>query len=163
MSTNVYVLRCENGKRYVGKATDVQKRFQEHKYGNGSAWTNKYRPLIIEKIYKNVSPYEEDKVTKETMGKYGINNVRGGTYCSIKLSDAQKESLEKEIRGAQNCCFKCGDTNHYAMDCKNESDDDDEDDAEEEDEEEDDDEDDDEEDDEEDDDDDDEDDDEEEY
>jgi len=119
MSTNVYVLRCEGGKRYVGKAADVQKRFQEHKNGNGSAWTNKYKPVIIEKIYKNVSHFEEDKITKETMGKYGINNVRGGTYCSIKLSDNEKESLEKEIRGAQDCCFKCGDKTHFAKDCKN--------------------------------------------
>ena len=119
MSTNVYVLRCASGKRYVGKAADVQKRFQEHKNGNGSAWTNKYKPRIIEQIYKNVSPYEEDKITKETMGKYGINNVRGGTYCSIKLSDAQKESLEKEIRGAKDCCFKCGYKSHFASDCKN--------------------------------------------
>ena len=131
MSTNVYVLRCEGGKRYVGKAADVQKRFQEHKNGNGSAWTNKYKPVIIEKIYKNVSPFEEDKITKETMGKYGINNVRGGTYCSIKLSDNEKESLEKEIRGAQDCCFNCGDKTHFAKDCKNDEecdDDDDEDD-----------------------------------
>jgi predicted GIY-YIG superfamily endonuclease len=67
MSTNVYVLRCEDGKRYVGKAADVQKRFQEHKNGNGSAWTNKYKPVIIEKIYKNVSPFEEDN--------YERNNV----------------------------------------------------------------------------------------
>jgi predicted GIY-YIG superfamily endonuclease len=148
MSTNVYVLRCENGKRYVGKAKDVQKRFQEHTNGNGSAWTNKYKPVIIEKIYKNVSPFEEDKITKETMGKYGINNVRGGTYCSIKLSDNEKESLEKEIRGAQDCCFKCGDKTHFAKDCKNdeecdeddeEDDDEDDDDDDDEDDEEDDD------------------------
>jgi predicted GIY-YIG superfamily endonuclease len=143
MSTNVYVLRCEGGKRYVGKAADVQKRFQEHKNGNGSAWTNKYKPLIIEKIYKNVSPYEEDKITKETMGKYGINNVRGGTYCSTKLSDTEKESLEKEIRGAQDCCFKCGDKSHFARYCKNDKEGNDDDDDEEEDEEDDDDDDDD--------------------
>ena len=153
MSTNVYVLRCENGKRYVGKAADVQKRFQEHKNGNGSAWTNKYRPIRIEQIYKNVSPFEEDKITKETMGKYGIKNVRGGTYCSIQLSHAQKESLEKEIRGAQDCCFNCGEKTHFAKDCRNEDDededeDDDEDDDEDEDEDEDEDDDDDEDDDE---------------
>jgi hypothetical protein len=53
------------------------------------------------------------------MCKYGINNVRGGTYCSIKLSDTEKESLEKEIRGAQDCCFKCGDKTHFAKDCVN--------------------------------------------
>jgi predicted GIY-YIG superfamily endonuclease len=128
MSTNVYVLRCENGKRYVGKATDVLKRFKEHKNGNGSAWTNKYKPVIIEQIYKNVSPFEEDKITKETMVKYGINNVRGGTYCSIKLSSAEKETLEKEIRGAQDCCFKCGNKTHFAKDCKNDEEDSDDDD-----------------------------------
>ena len=140
MSTNVYVLRCEDGKRYVGKAADVQKRFQEHRYGNGSAWTKKYRPLSIEKIYKNVSPYEEDTITKEFMGKYGVNNVRGGTYCSIQLSDAEKEFLEKEIRGAQDCCFQCGDTTHFARNCTNyeEDDDEDEDDEDEDDEDEDD-------------------------
>ena len=119
MSTHVYVLRCERGKRYVGKATDVQRRFQEHTNGYGSAWTNKYKPLIIEQIHKHASPFDEDKITKETMAKYGIQNVRGGTYCSIKLSNAQQESLKKEIRGAQDCCFKCGDTSHFARDCRN--------------------------------------------
>ena len=59
------------------------------------------------------------------MVKYGINNVRGGTYCSIKLSSAEKETLEKEIRGAQDCCFKCGDKTHFAKDCKNDKEDND--------------------------------------
>jgi len=122
MSTNVYVLRCEGGKRYVGKAADIQKRFQEHKNGSGSAWTNKYKPLIIEQIYNSVSPFEEDKITKETMAKYGINNVRGGTYCSIKLSNIQRRSLEKEIRGAQDCCLICGDNTHFAKECNNRQD-----------------------------------------
>ena len=117
MSTNVYVLRCENGKRYVGKAADVKARFQEHKNGNGSAWTKKHKPVIIEQIYKNVSSFDEDKITKETMAKYGINNVRGGSYCSIKLSNAEKQLLEKEIRGAKDCCLTCGDKTHFAKDC----------------------------------------------
>jgi predicted GIY-YIG superfamily endonuclease len=137
MSTNVYILRCENGKRYVGKSADIQKRFQEHKNGNGSAWTNKHKPLAIERIYKNVSPFDEDKILKEQMSKHGIDNVRGGTYSSVKLSDNQKESLEKEIRGAQDCCLNCGDKNHFARDCMDEDEQDEEDDDEETDEDED--------------------------
>ena len=119
MSTNVYVLRCADGKRYVGKAVDIQKRFQQHRNGSGSAWTNKYKPIAIEKTYRNVSAFDEDKITKETMANYGINNVRGGTYSSIKLSDNQKETLQKEIRGAQDRCLICGDITHFAKNCNN--------------------------------------------
>ncbi len=117
MSTNVYVLKCQNGKRYVGKSSDIEKRFEQHKKGNGSEWTNKYKPISIEHVYKNVSHFEEDKVVKETMAKYGINNVRGGTYSSVKLNNIQKNILEKEIRGAQDSCLNCGSSNHFAKSC----------------------------------------------
>ena len=131
-NTSIYVLRLEGGRYYIGKSDNVMNRYQQHLNGNGSAWTRKYKPVSLEKTIENVSPFEEDKITKEYMSKYGINNIRGGTYCSIKLSDNEKESLEKEIRGAQDCCFKCGNKTHFAKDCKNdeECEEDDEDDEE---------------------------------
>jgi 2',3'-cyclic-nucleotide 2'-phosphodiesterase (5'-nucleotidase family) len=36
-----------------------------HQEGNGSRWTRKYKPIEIESVYKNVSSFEEDKITKE--------------------------------------------------------------------------------------------------
>jgi predicted GIY-YIG superfamily endonuclease len=117
MSTNVYVLRLEGGRYYVGKATDVAKRFKAHKDGHGSAWTRKYKAVALERTYMNVSPFEEDKYTKEYMSKYGIDKVRGGTYCSMKLTSDQIQSLQKEICGATDCCFKCGSKGHFAQNC----------------------------------------------
>ena len=50
-TTNIYILRLQGGRYYVGKSDNVLDRYQQHYNGNGSAWTNKYKPLIIEKIY----------------------------------------------------------------------------------------------------------------
>ena len=131
--TNVYVLRLEGGKYYVGKSEDVQKRFQQHLKGGGSAWTRKHSPISVLKTYTNVSHFEEDKVTKELMAKYGIDKVRGGSYSEVVLDRAQLESLEREIRGAKDLCNRCGKSGHFANRCDEEDDEDDEEDVEDED------------------------------
>lgn len=117
MSTNIYILKLQGGRYYVGKSDNVMKRYGEHLSGNGSAWTRKYKPIGIEKVIENVSPFDEDKFTKEYMVKYGMDKVRGGTYVSVELDDFQKEALNTEIWGAQDKCTTCGRKGHFVKDC----------------------------------------------
>ena len=116
-TTNIYVLRLEGGRYYVGKSDDVCKRYQQHLNGSGSAWTRKYKPISLVKTIKNVSSFEEDKVTKEYMSKYGIDKVRGGSYVEVDLSDFQTESVKTEIWAAKDLCTQCGRSGHFVKDC----------------------------------------------
>ena len=115
--TNIYILRLEGGRYYVGKSDDIINRYGQHLSGNGSAWTRKYKPVALEKTIENVSPFEEDKVTKEYMSKYGMDKVRGGSYVEINLSDFQKQSLNSEIWAAKDCCMQCGRKGHFVKTC----------------------------------------------
>ena len=115
--TNIYVLRLEGGRYYVGKSDNVMNRYQQHLNGNGSAWTKKYKPLSLEKIIENVSSFEEDKITKEYMSKHGIDKVRGGSYVEIQLSKFHTDAVNMEIRGAKDLCTKCGRSGHFVKDC----------------------------------------------
>jgi predicted GIY-YIG superfamily endonuclease/ribosomal protein L37E len=118
-TTNIYVLSLQGGRIYVGKSNDVKKRFDEHKAGYGSAWTSKYKPIEILKVIENASPFDEDRYVKEYMDKYGVNNVRGGSYCTFELSKEQIASIQKEIRGATDCCSRCGREGHFVKNCDN--------------------------------------------
>ena len=115
--TNIYVLQLEGGRYYVGKTNNVMKRYQEHLNGEGSAWTKRYRPVSLVKTIENVSPFEEDKITKEYMSKYGVDKVRGGSYVEVNLSEFQKEALNMEIWAAKDCCTQCGRKGHFVKDC----------------------------------------------
>ena len=59
----------------------------------------------------------ENNVTKDYMKKYGIENVRGGSYSQVTLSDTSYEFLKREFRSNENSCFKCGSSEHWAKDC----------------------------------------------
>jgi hypothetical protein len=115
--TNIYVLRLEKGKYYVGKSDDPMRRYAEHIAGKGSSWTRLYKPVGIHKILENASPFDEDKITKEMMASHGIENVRGGSYVSEQLDDIQEESLLREIWAAKDCCTQCGRKGHFIASC----------------------------------------------
>jgi predicted GIY-YIG superfamily endonuclease len=117
MTTNIYVLKLEGGRYYVGKSDNVMKRYEQHVGGCGSAWTKKYKPISLDRTIKNSSPFDEDKVTKEYMAKYGIDKVRGGSYCEMNLDDSQKEAIERECRGATDACQGCGKKGHFIRYC----------------------------------------------
>ena len=115
--TNIYILRLEDRKYYIGKSEGVINRYQQHINGNGSAWTRKYKPISLEKTIENASPFDEDKITKEYMSIYGIDNVRGGSYVEIELSEFHKDALNMEIWAAKDLCTQCGRPGHFVKDC----------------------------------------------
>lgn len=117
--TNIYVLKLQGGKYYVGKSSDVIGRYQQHQNGQGSAWTKKYKPTSLLECKSDVSPFEEDKVVKEYMSKHGIENVRGGSYTQIALDTVQLDALNREIRGGTDACHNCGKKGHFVKFCPN--------------------------------------------
>ena len=113
----IYILKLKNSKYYVGKTQNIEKRYEQHVNGTGSAWTKKYKPLSIIKRIKSTSQFDEDKYVKEYMSKYGIENVRGGTYTSIELDDISLLQLKKELWHSKNLCTRCGRNTHFVKDC----------------------------------------------
>ena len=114
----IYVLKCTNNKYYIGKTmNDLIKRFNTHKKGQGAVWTRKYRPIKILESYKNCDHFDEDKYTKIYMDKYGIENVRGGSYTKINLDNSTINFLKKELSSIHDKCYGCGSKNHFAKDC----------------------------------------------
>eukprot|EP00474_Spongospora_subterranea_P003453 CRZ03911.1 hypothetical protein [Spongospora subterranea] len=113
----VYVLRLEGDNIYVGKSDDAEARISKHFRGSGSAWTKLHAPLSVEEIRPMQNDFNEDNVVKEYMMKYGVDQVRGGSYSQLRLDESSLASLEKEIRSATNACFRCGGSNHFSSYC----------------------------------------------
>jgi len=114
----IYVLQCEEDKYYVGKTDTNKFRIDTHFDSNGSEFTKKYKPIDIYQIIPECDKYDEDKYVKKYMNKYGIDNVRGGTYSRIELTTEEKKYLQKELWGANDLCFLCG-GEHFVKDCPN--------------------------------------------
>jgi len=113
----LYTLQLQDGKYYVGKSSDPDSRYLQHKKGNGASWTKKYKPVKLLDTKVLTGEHDETNLTKDLMKKYGIENVRGGSYTTIELDEATKSVLEREIRGNTDKCFKCGDSGHFAKGC----------------------------------------------
>jgi len=116
----LYVLKLEKSKWYIGKTADLMKRFEQHKTGKGAVWTSKYKPTTIQECRPLNGEHDENNTTKEYMKKYGIENVRGGAYTQIEIPKAMVDVLNHELRSTGDVCYTCNLPGHFANKCPNE-------------------------------------------
>ena len=44
---HLYLIECEDGSYYTGIATDVARRYEEHRTGKGARYTRSHKPLRL--------------------------------------------------------------------------------------------------------------------
>ena len=93
----IYILLLENNKYYIGRTKDLAERFKQHCNGYGVEWTKLHKPIKIIYTTLLLNSYDENNYTKLYMKKYGIENVRGGSFCAIKLDKGDTNKLTKII------------------------------------------------------------------
>jgi predicted GIY-YIG superfamily endonuclease len=107
----IYILKLENCKYYVGKARNIENKYKEHLNGIASEWTKIHRPITIIEEVSNAPYLCEDKYVFKYMSKYGIENVRGGSYTSVVLDDITLIALQKELYS------RCGIKISFSKEC----------------------------------------------
>lgn len=113
----IYILECLKYKYYIGKTINPKFRLQDHFEQKGCNWTSKYRPIKVLDIFKGDN-YDEDKYTLMYMERYGIENVRGGSFVQIVLTQEQVKQINLQLNMANDRCIKCGKRDHFEKDCK---------------------------------------------
>lgn len=68
----VYVILCEDDSFYIGVAKDVDRRFEEHRKGQGAIWTKRHKPMRVvhyEKFDKRKEAFDREKELKTGFGR----------------------------------------------------------------------------------------------
>ena len=113
--TAIYKLNLQNGKKYIGKSTDVDRRMDQHFSGNGAKVTQKFKPIegkVLDSCPGYFADDLENEYTEDYIEKNGYDNVRGGRYCNSNTLNYNKSGSKKNIT-----CYKCGKQGHYANTC----------------------------------------------
>ena len=65
-----YVIECEDRSLYIGQASDLIKRWEQHISGQGSNWTKSHKPVRI--IHHEIFPSREEALKREKELKTGF-------------------------------------------------------------------------------------------
>lgn len=101
-----FLLELEHGKYYAGASSDPVKTLEECREGFGLQWTQIHRPVRLLEIVRLARAEELDAYVRKWMLKYGVENVRGGSWSAARLSDKDRQVLSQELP-RQGGCVVC--------------------------------------------------------
>jgi hypothetical protein len=92
----IYVLELNHGKYYVGRSRTRVYRLDDITVRN--SWTRKHRPLTLMVAFPETDDFDQDQQTLRLMGRYGIDNVRGGSFIRNRLTETEHETIHRMIQ-----------------------------------------------------------------
>jgi hypothetical protein len=96
--TNIYILKLEKEKYYIGTTNNKYFTLQSYLNNNNAAWTRKYKPLKLIRFIEDCYIYEENIVTLNIMKLYGVANVRGGSYAAVNLDKSTLDTITEKLK-----------------------------------------------------------------
>ena len=117
-TTSIYKLNLENGKKYIGKTTDVDRRMEQHFGGTGAKVTQKFKPQsgeVIDEVPGFFSDDTEQYYTEQNIKKHGYENVRGGMYTNSKTLH---KTTQRNVRKYDPLSFKSSYQKKTSSGCK---------------------------------------------
>jgi len=96
--TNIYILKLEKEKYYIGTTNNKYFTLQSYLNNNNAAWTRKYKPLKLIRFIEDCYIYEENIVTLNIMKLYGVANVRGGSYDKVILDKSTLDTIAQQLK-----------------------------------------------------------------
>ena len=105
--TFIYKLDLEDGKIYIGKTGNVQKRMKQHFSGDGARVTKKIKPIkckVLDSCPGFLANEIEQLYTNKYIVEYGYNNVRGGKYTNstslhrTKINEETRKYMESDTK-----------------------------------------------------------------
>jgi len=118
----VYILELAQGRVYVGKSCDFNRRFAQHANGTGAAFTRAFPPTgnRLPRLgdVEGAGDATERDETLRYMFLRGIHMVRGWRYCTVQLSNRDHDDAEANIRELFDLCRRCGKGSHFMCRCK---------------------------------------------
>jgi hypothetical protein len=118
----IFILELKENKYYVGKTDNPNFRIEQHFTADGSLWTKTYKPIKVLETFNNCDNFDENKYTLVYMDKFGVNNVRDGSFCQIKLSKEETNIIQKMINGSSDKYYICAKKGHFVKDCPDKND-----------------------------------------
>lgn len=113
----LYVLRLgkiKDPKFFIGKS---EKIYNVPLAKLGGCFAAKYQPSDFEEVIVNGENINLDVIVLRYMRLYGIDNVRGGTFSSLKLCGYTKRVIQRLICDQIGVCYRCKRYGHSASDC----------------------------------------------
>ena len=105
--TFIYKLDLEDGKIYIGKTGNLQKRMKQHFSGDGARVTKKFKPIkceVLDSCPGFLASEIEQLYTNKYIVEYGYNNVRGGKYTNstslhrTKINEETPKQIESAVK-----------------------------------------------------------------
>lgn len=96
----IYVLELEHCKYYVGRSSNIDKRYRAHQAGS-SNWTAEHPPRRIIAVLSGSSLDDETAVTLALMETYGVDQVRGGRMSQPTLSATGERLIRRFLNDSQ--------------------------------------------------------------
>ena len=113
----IYIIQLEQGKYFIGGTHNPEFNLHRHFDPTGSKWTLTYSPISIMYLITDCDEYDVDKYVRKYMDQYGIDNVRGGSFCEVDLPESSIALLNKMKDINNKTCSKCKQNGHYSEYC----------------------------------------------